>query len=294
MMFSRGVIYMVLSVFFFTVMSVFVKLVNHLPAIEVVFFRAFISLVISWSILKVQKVRIFGKPEHRKFLIGRGVFGTLGVIGFFSIIQSVPLASASVLGFMAPIFVTIFSIFMARERVFNGQWIFISLAFAGIFMVKGFDTRVDWIWIGVACLASMSIGISHNHIRMLGTHEHPLVIMFYFPLVATPVTGIPAAINWVMPQGIDWLYLLGIGICTQIAQWFMTKSYTMEEISKVSITRYVSIVFSLAFGWLVFGEQFGWLAYAGMGVTILGVVGNLYYKTHRERLLANRNPSPSV
>ena len=90
-----------------------------------------------------------------------------------------------------------------------------------------------------------------------------------------------------MPEGVDWLYLLLVGIFTQIAQYFMTKSYQYEEISKVASIRYLSIIYALGCGFFIFDERFSVLVYLGMALTILGVVLNIWFK--HSQLRADKN-----
>ena len=71
---------------------------------------------------------------------------------------------------------------------------------------------------------------------------------------------------------------LVVGVLTQIAQYFMTRSYQAEEINKVVGLRYLSIVFALFFGWFMFNENYSWIAYVGMGVAVFGVFLNLWFK----------------
>ncbi|MEM9676365.1 MAG: DMT family transporter, partial [Bacteroidota bacterium] len=188
------------------------------------------------------------------------------------------LASAVTIGFLAPIFTTILGIFIAREKVRPLQWLFFLLAFIGIVLVQGFDPRIQMIYLVIGVVATVFSGLAQNFIRKINTREHPLVIIFYFPLITTPLSGAYCVFNWVPPQGWDWAILIAIGLFTQFAQFFMTKSIQLEELSKVSIIRYLSIVYALIFGYIFFDETYSILAYAGMGLAILGVVANVWYK----------------
>ena len=276
---SKGVGFMLLATFFFSVMNVCVKLLPHIPPAEIVFFRSVISFVISLSILKVGKVPIWG--NNKKILILRGLAGSLSLILYFQLIQDIPLASATTILFLAPIFTTIIGIFFVKEKVYGLQWIFITLAFAGILVIKGFDMRIGILYLVLGIAASLFSGLAHNCIRKLNTSEHPLVIIFYFPLITLPFTGIWSVFKWVQPHQWDWLYLLLVGLLTQAAQYFMTRSYQFEEISKVAGLRYLGIIYAITFGYFVFDETYGIWVYIGMTLTILGVVLNIWYKHAR-------------
>lgn len=278
---SRGVWYMIVSVFFFSCMGLMVKLVSHIPSTQVVFFRSIISFLLSYLMLKKQKVSVWG--NNKKYLLFRGMSGAVALILFYETLQHIPLASAVTIGFLAPIFTTLLGVIIIREKVYPLQWLFFLAAFGGVVMVQGFDSRIAPVYFIIGIIATFFSGLAQNFIRKLNTKEHPLVIIFYFPLITTPITGIYSAFHWEMPQGWDWVILISIGLFTQFAQFFMTKSIQMEELSKVSIIRYLGIVYALIFGYVFFDETYNILAYAGMGLAILGVILNLWYKQLKTR-----------
>ena len=82
---SQGVRFMLLASFTFTLMKVCVKLVPHIPAIEIILFRSVISMGISLYFLGRQKVNIWG--NNKPVLIGRGVAGALALVIYFSLLH---------------------------------------------------------------------------------------------------------------------------------------------------------------------------------------------------------------
>jgi drug/metabolite transporter (DMT)-like permease len=273
---SAGVKFMLLATFTFTLMKVCVKLIPHIPAIEIILFRSVISLIISVFYLHRQQVSVWG--NNKPILLLRGVTGAIALITYFSLLQQIPLATASTLQYLAPIFTAILGIFLVKEKVRSWQWLFFAISFAGVVVVQGFDPRISTLHLLMGVGASLFMGLAYNFIRMLKTSEHPLVIIFYFPLVMLPVAGLWSVMVWVQPVGWDWLVLLAVGLCTQIAQFFMTKSYQSAELSKVSILNYIGIVYALGFGWLLFDETFNLMTYVGMGLVLAGVIGNVVFK----------------
>jgi len=273
---SPGVRYMLYAVITFSLMKVFVKNVSHIPVMEVILFRSVISLVISYALLKKQNVPVFGK--NKKILIARGVTGAIALTMNFYLIQRIPLATTSTLTYLAPIFSTLIGIFMVKERVKWLQWVFFAISFGGILIIQGFDVRISYFHLTIGVTTSIFMGFAYNFVRKLNTSEHPLVIIFYFPLVLMPVASIWSALFWVQPVGMDWLNLIMVGITTQVAQFFMTKSYQNSEISKVSILNYLGLVFSLLFGYFLFDETFNLMTFLGMLMVILGVILNMILK----------------
>ncbi|WP_237586630.1 DMT family transporter [Pontibacter russatus] len=275
-MLSKGVQYMLLSTLFFSLMNVCVKLVSHLPAAEVIMFRSVISLIISYAYLRRASVSVWG--THHIWLVARGVAGATALLLFFNTLQHIPLATAAMVQYMAPIFTAVLGIFIVKERVRPWQWVFFGLSFGGVLVIEGVETSVDpfYLWLGV--LSAVFSGIAYTIVRKLNTKEHPLVIIFYFPLVTLPVVGIYSLFNWVQPEGWDWTLLLLVGLLTQLGQYYMTMSYQTEEISKVANLNYIGIIYALLLGYFLFGELFNVWSYMGMALVLLGVALNVRYK----------------
>lgn len=273
---SQGVRFMLFSALIFTLMQVCIKLIPHIPPIEIIFFRSVFSLVTSIIILKSQSVSVWG--NNKTVLILRGVSGAIALTSFFILIQQIPLAAASTLQHVSPIFSAILGIFILKEKVKWYQFLFFAISFAGIVFIQGFDNRVSFWQMLLGLGSAFFTGLAYNFVRKLKASEHPLVIIFYFPLVTLPLSAIYCLFDWVTPHGWDWLVLLLVGITTQLGQYFMTRSYETEEIAKVSILNYTGIIYSLAFGFFIFGESYNFLTYIGMFLVLVGVILNLWYK----------------
>ena len=267
---------MLMASFVFAIMNVCVKSISHIPAIEIVLFRAVISLVMSWWMLRKLNISAWG--NNKKILIARGLFGTVALVMLFATFQNMPLASAVLLHYLSPIFTAILTYALLGERLFKVQWLFFAICFTGIFMIKGFDTRVSSFYFIIAIISAFLSGCAYACIRKLKNSEHPLVIVFYFPLIALPIAGIISIFYWVTPEGTDWLFLLAIGVLTQIAQLLMTKAYQAEEAARVASVNYIGIIYALSFGFLFFDETFSWKIFIGMALVIVGVILNVSFK----------------
>ncbi len=273
---------MLLASFLFSLMNVCVKMLPNIPAIEIIFFRSIISLGMSVFFLRLKKISIWG--NNRKLLIIRGIAGAVALMMYFTTLQRMPLASASTLMNLSPLFATILGVFIVKEKVFPLQWLFFILAFLGVIMIKGFDSRVSTLNLMLGLGAAFFAGVAYNIIRKLNTTEHPLVIILYFPLVAFPISGIYILFNWVTPYGWqEWGLLVAVGIITQLAQYFMTKAYQSNELSKISILNYLGIIYALFFGYAIFDERLNTLTILGIGVVLTGVILNLIYKNKKTK-----------
>ncbi|HLF35801.1 MAG TPA: DMT family transporter [Cyclobacteriaceae bacterium] len=276
MYWSKGIIYMLLSGFFFSLMNICVKLVPGIPSVEIVLFRSLVSLVISFTILKYSNINVWG--NNKKYLILRGLFGAGSLILYFELLHRIPFASVVTLFFLAPIFTNIIGIFIVKEKVHPWQWIFYLVSFAGILLVKGFDSRISLTDLFIGIGTSLCSGFALNFVRKLGKDEHPVVIIFYFPLMTIPLTGAFSLITWKVPGPMEFAMLILIGVLTQIAQFYLTKAYQSERISRIANLQYLNIIYALSFGFAFFRETYNYLTLAGIFLAVSGVLLNLMFK----------------
>ena len=212
----------------------------------------------------------------------RGIFGTIGLYLYFVIIQNIPLATASTIIYLTPVFTTLIGVFVLKEKMNLLQWFCLFFAFGGIILIQGYDERVTINYLILGLLGSFCAGCAYNIIRYLRKKEHSLVLMIYFPMIAFPVAGFISYFNWVIPSLFDLSILIGIGIVTQFAQYFMTKSFQSDKVSTVSIISYTEILFVIAIGYTFFEESFNFLTYLGMFMVTSSVIFSL--------LLSRTNP----
>lgn len=267
---------MLVSTVAFSLMQLCVKFLGHLPTHELILFRSLISLVLSLSFLLPKGINPLG--NNRKFLLLRGVFGVTALSLFFITLQNIPLASAVTIQYLSPIFTAIIAIFVLGERMKRAQWLFFLLAFIGVAMLKGFDERVSIFYLGIGVLSAFFAGAAYNCIRLVKDSDHPLVVVLYFPMVATPIMLVLSYYNWVMPIGSDWLLILLLGIFTQIGQVFMTKALQAEKANLVASLKYLGSIYALAYGYFIFDETYGLLSLLGIVMILLGVILNVVIK----------------
>ena len=289
---------MLLSTLLFAGMNACVKQLHHLPALEIIFFRSVFSIVASYVALRRLGVAPFG--NNYQLLISRGSTGALALICYFLALQNLPLATAVTVQYLAPIFTAVLGIWLVREPVRGWQWVFFGLSFGGVLLVQQGGPAVahaasapagaGLLYLGIGVVGALVSGLSYNAIRRLRGREHPLVIVFYFPLISLPIAAVACLFNWQTPHGTDWLWLLACGAFTQGAQLTMTRAYQLERLSRVAPLNYLGMFYALGLGYLFFAETFGPLAYAGMALVLLGVGLNAWYAARADARAAALPP----
>src|SRR4030095_6281648 len=123
---SGGVANMLMATLAFATMNVFVKQLDRIPAMEIVFFRCFVSGVI--CSVDIARRRLDWKGNNHSLLIARGTFGTLALFTFFITLQHMHLATAVTIQYLSPIFTALIGVFVLREHVPARHWVFYGVA----------------------------------------------------------------------------------------------------------------------------------------------------------------------
>lgn len=268
--------FMLISVVAFTIMNTFVKYLQHLPAFELVFFRSIGSSAICFFLLIKKGIPILG--NQRQLLAARGLVGVTAMFLFFAVIKLIPFGSAVSLRYVSPIFAGILAIFILKEKITPLQWACFLMAFIGVLLIKGMDTRVSFLGLGLILLSAFFSGMVYIIIRKIGQRDHPLVIVNYFMFTATCVGALFTLFNWQAPVGVEWFILFSMGFFGFFGQLFMTKAYQLAAIGTVAPMKYLEAVFALLVGWILFGEGYTVLGLIGIGLIIFGMLLNIYVK----------------
>lgn len=273
---SAAVVNMLLATLAFSVMNVFVKQLDRIPAMEIVFFRCLVSAAICF--VGITRAGVDWKGNNNALLIARGSFGTLALFTFFVTVHNIPLATAVTIAYLSPIFTTLIGVFLLGEQVRPKQWLFYGIAFAGVLVIKGFDSSVPMLYLCTGLISAVGSGIAYNLVRRLKEREHPIVVVLHFQLVGVVAGLVFTLFNWVKPESAwEWFCLLMCGLLTQFGQTRLTKSLQAERIAHVSILNYSGMIYALAFGIFIFGEHYPAQAIVGIALVGLGVVLSVIY-----------------
>jgi drug/metabolite transporter (DMT)-like permease len=271
---TLGIRYMLLSIVSFSLMHLCVKAIPAIPVTQTILLRSVFSIVFCYIAIKQARVSIWG--NNKTFLILRGLVGMLSLICFFYSIQLLPLGTAVTIGNLVPFFTLFLAFLFLKEKIPSLKWLFFSISFCGVLLIKGLDKEVNTIGIVLGLLAAFFTSTAHFIVRKLRDTDDTSVIMFYFPFITIPFMLPFAFFQWKAPDAREWLFLVLIGITTHVGQLFLTKAYKYEEVKNISYVYYLGIVLSFIYGITFFGEFIGWKSSVGVGLVILGMVLNVF------------------
>lgn len=273
----RGLRYMAVGAFFFSIMSLLVKVAGaRLPSQEMVLARSATMLALSWLGLRRAGLS-WVRARRRPLLVLRGIFGFSALSCFYFSIVRLPLGDSNVIQYTNPAFTAVLATWVLRERLRLREATAVLASLAGVVLVArpsflfGSAAALDPRVVGIALLGALCSASAYVTVRLL-EGEDALVIIFYFSLVSV-VGSIPAgwsAMLW--PTAREWLMLLAIGATTQVAQLYMTRGLQLERAGRATAVGYLQVVFAALWGALIFGEIPGPLTLAGFALVIAGTL----------------------
>ncbi len=256
---------------FFSGVNLLVKYLDYIPFFQLIIFRAVISAVISFITLKKLNIPVWG--NDKKTLLARGFFGTIALLLYFYSIQNLPLASAVTFQYLSPIFSTLLAYVILKESLSKKDILLFVLAFCGVYLVKGFDSRITGFEVVIAVSGAALAGVAYTLVSKLRHTDNEFVVVFYFPVVTIPLVA-PFAINyWVWPKNsVHWLGALGVGLLTHMAQIMMTKGYQQGKMKFVSIYKYAGVIIAIVTGYLLFDESISWQSLLGICLILISLL----------------------
>ena len=251
----QGVVYIVLSAFCFSLMSVFVRFAGELPTFQKTFFRNLVAALV--ALVMLLKNRSFKLQKGSlPALIARSVAGTVGIVCNFYAIDHMHISDASILNKLAPFFSVIFSAILLKEKAKPADWILTAAAFCGaLFVVKpsfDFSASVPAL-LGV--LGGLGAGLAYTFVHYLGGRgERTAMIVFFFSVFSC-IAVLPATIVQFQPMTFaQTVFLLLAGCAASGAQFSVTAAYKCAPAKDISVYDYSQVLFAALWGMLFLSE----------------------------------------
>ncbi len=285
----KGILYMLLAALGFSLMGGSAKLLKgSFNAGQLVFFRNMVGaiglLIAFWITPPINK----GGKFH--WLLFRGFMGTAALYTLLYCILHIPLSTAMTYNLTSAIFIALFSFLLFKE--YNGPAVLFALAigFLGMLLVYKPEMNYPWYYHAIGLLSGIISAIAYITLRKLTPYYDARVIVssFIFCGVLVPSLFMIAArfahirhddfffIEWKLPKGIQWFYILWLGSAALFGQYFVTKAYGADKAGIVSVYGYANIIFSVFIG-LMLGDAFpNIVSWAGISCIILsGIIISL-------------------
>jgi len=264
----------ILSGLSFSLVAVMVRLAGDVPIYEKVFFRSVVMLGAMSTVAVRNRENPFARSPRLPLLLLRGVFGTTAMFLYFFAIERLTIADATVLNKLSPFFVAMFAVLFLREKLSKYIVPVLVVAFAGAALIIKPQLNLEALPAMGGLVSAAASGAAYTVVRFLRGDEPPYRIVFYFSLVSVVVALPPMLVNFVRPEGLQWLYLLGGGVFATTGQIALTLGYHQAPATRVSIYVYAHVLFAFLWGLALWGEMPDALSIVGTVLIILAAVYN--------------------
>ena len=245
---------MFISVCAFSLMDLIVKWSDDYPVGQVLFFRGFCGIIPILFLIPKNRYLDFYKTTRPFLHFKRCLAGLIALVSIFVALRNLPLATVVSISFAAPIFITIFSIFLLDEKVGLYRWMAVLVGFLGIIFITepGFSAlNVYYIYPIIFCLGLSYVAIA---IRKLSSTEPAWLISFFFSFSIMLLSFLSFYQGWILPSLLDLFLLSMVGILGGLANLWLSQSYKYSEVSLVSPLKYLGLVFAIIFGYFIWNE----------------------------------------
>jgi drug/metabolite transporter (DMT)-like permease len=250
-----GIAYMVGSTVMFAGGNAVVKWqLQTYPLGEVAFGRTlFAFLTVATIVLPRSGWSAFRTRRYREHLQrGLSQFGSM--LCWFLAVSVLSLGSATAIGFAAPLFTTLLSIVILKEKVGVHRWSALVVGFVGVLIIThpGAGTLTYGALFALANAVLIStVAIA---IRRMSMSESTETLTLYQMSIMTLGTACLLTLGFSAPRWSDVLMIALAGMGNGIAQFWWTRSLSVAPPSAVVPFNYLSLVWASLLGFAVWGD----------------------------------------
>jgi drug/metabolite transporter (DMT)-like permease len=286
----KGILYMLLAALGFSLMGAAAKLLKgSFGAGQLVFWRNAVGLVL------LSAGFILRPPENKggKFhlLIFRGLMGTIALYTLLYCILHIPLGTAMTYNLTSALFIAVLSFLLFRE--YHGRVVLIAvlLGFLGMLLIYKPAMHYPWYYHVAGLISGITAALAYITVnRLAGYYDSRIIVLAFIGTgVLVPVIFMIIGalfqlppddiffIKWRWPEGVEWVYVLWLGLAALFGQYFVTRAYSADKAGVVSAIGYANIIFSVFLG-MALGDPFpDWMSTLGIVCIISsGVLISLY------------------
>jgi drug/metabolite transporter (DMT)-like permease len=273
---TKGILCVISAAFFFSLMSLFVRLAGDLPSFEKSFWRNLVAIV--FAVYAMQKKQIPYRIEEKKnlkYLLIRATAGTVGIFCNYYAIDHLVIADANMLNKLSPFFAILFSYFALKERIQPIQLGFVITAFVGALCILKPTGGIAAFPAFIGMLGGMGAGLAYTYVRKATQNgvRGPQIVLFFS--VFSCLMSVPFMLPvFVMPTATQIGFLFLAGLAAAGGQFSITAAYTYAPASEISVYDYTQILFAALFGMILLGELpdylsiLGYLIICGAGIAM--------------------------
>lgn len=245
------------------------------------FVFAFLAISTMAAVLRPR----FTRP-HWGLHFARTLFGWGGVTLMFASVAFIPLADATAIVFLNPVFGMMLAIPMLGEKVGPVRWSAAAIALAGAMLLLRLTPESFQFASLLALGAAMIMGVEVIFIKKLSGRESPFQVLLVNNFLGVMIASLAVLSVWQMPTGSQWAMLFVLGVCMALAQACFVNAMARADASFVAPFSYGTLIFATLYDIAFFAQIPDAITLTGAGVILSGGV----LLAWREARLRQRTP----
>ncbi|WP_298909524.1 DMT family transporter [uncultured Aliiroseovarius sp.] len=205
-----------------------------------------------------------------KLHAARSAAGFAGVTLMFAAATLIPLADATAISFLNPVFAMLLAIPLLGERVGPWRWLSVAMALTGaLILIRPGASSFDPAAL-LALGAAAILGLETIFIKRLAGREAPLQILVINNAIGLTIASCAVLFVWQAPTPAQWTVLAALGFMMAAAQACYVQAIRRADASFVVPFSYATLIFAALYDFGLFGVAPGWLSALGAGIIVAG------------------------
>ncbi len=196
----------------------------------------------------------------------------------------IPIGEATAITFTAPLFTTLLAAIVLKEKVGPRRIAALMVGFVGVLVMLRPGHEAISLGAMLAIGSSILFGFVVIFGKQLSSTEEPALVILLLSIFNLPISFVPAVIFWQVPQGEEWLWIIGLGIAANMNMYGIQRAISAGDASLAQVFDFVRLPLSVGLAWWAFSEVPDPWMWAGAAIIFVATV----YTTRREARMARQ------
>ena len=277
---GSAIVFIVIAMTCISINDMLIKLLSGgYPLHQMVFLRSAIGILFSLVVLQFEGGFRLLRTDRIWLHLLRGLCIVGANMAFFAAIAVVPLADATALFFVAPLFITILAVPFLGERVGARRLGAVIFGFLGVLIMLrpgglGTESAPDWRILLLPIAAAFGYACMQILTRKLGVASKASAMAVYLQGTFIAVSLLFWAVAgdgrfaeglenksaifllraWTWPSGDDWFLFLLLGGMAAVIGYTLSQAYRLADAATIAPFEYTALPLSIFWGWVMFGH----------------------------------------
>lgn len=225
------------------------------PVLMVAWVRYAVHTLLMTAVVLPPRGKAIFKTQSLPRQLIRGLLMITTTVLFFSVLGRLPLAEATAINFMAPLFLMAMAPWLLHEAHRLHRWLGVLAGFAGMLVVVRPGAQLDPLGVVLGLATALAFAFFQIATRRVA-HDDPLTTNYYGGLFGTIALTLALPWFWQTPALSIWQWLLlgSTGITGFLGHWLQIAAFRKSPATLLAPFSYLQIVAATTLGWLVFGQ----------------------------------------